>query len=136
MFSICLCARFQLDPRKSHLKVVKRIFRYLISATNLCLLHKKNQDFRLVGYCDANYARDKIKRKSTEDFIRPCVVSWASKKQNSVALSIVEIAYILIASCCSQLFIEIMYRKIQIINEMIYAQNLYMKNALFSKEKI
>nr|GEW66847.1 retrovirus-related Pol polyprotein from transposon TNT 1-94 [Tanacetum cinerariifolium] len=27
MFSICLCARFQEDPKTSHLEVVKRIFR-------------------------------------------------------------------------------------------------------------
>ena len=26
MFSTCLCARFQSDPRESHLIVVKRIF--------------------------------------------------------------------------------------------------------------
>ena len=25
MFSVCLCARFQADPRESHLKAVKRI---------------------------------------------------------------------------------------------------------------
>ena len=27
MFSVCLCARFQADPRESHLKAVKRIDR-------------------------------------------------------------------------------------------------------------
>jgi len=29
MFATCLCARFQSDPRDSHLKAVNRIFRYL-----------------------------------------------------------------------------------------------------------
>ena len=29
MFSVCLCARFQACPKESHLKSVKRIFRYL-----------------------------------------------------------------------------------------------------------
>ncbi|RDY00872.1 hypothetical protein CR513_15888, partial [Mucuna pruriens] len=29
MFSVCLCACFQSDPRKSHLTPIKRIFRYL-----------------------------------------------------------------------------------------------------------
>ncbi|KAK8508672.1 hypothetical protein V6N13_116185 [Hibiscus sabdariffa] len=28
MFSVCLCARFQANPKESHLKAVKRIFRY------------------------------------------------------------------------------------------------------------
>jgi len=30
MYSVCLCARFQSDPRVSHLKVVKRILKYLV----------------------------------------------------------------------------------------------------------
>ncbi|WVZ81078.1 LOW QUALITY PROTEIN: hypothetical protein U9M48_028502 [Paspalum notatum var. saurae] len=29
MFSVCLCARFQADPKESHLTTVKRILRYL-----------------------------------------------------------------------------------------------------------
>ena len=30
MFSLCLCARFQSNPKESHLNAVKRILRYLI----------------------------------------------------------------------------------------------------------
>ncbi|CAM8917132.1 unnamed protein product [Rhodiola kirilowii] len=29
LFSVCLCARFQADPRETHVKAVKRILRYL-----------------------------------------------------------------------------------------------------------
>ncbi|GKF78194.1 hypothetical protein Tco_0230664 [Tanacetum coccineum] len=29
MFSVCLCARFQEDPKTSHLEAVKRIFQYI-----------------------------------------------------------------------------------------------------------
>jgi len=29
MFSVCLCARFQSNPKESHLKATKRILRYL-----------------------------------------------------------------------------------------------------------
>ena len=29
MFSVCLCARYQSNPKKSHLKAIKRIIRYL-----------------------------------------------------------------------------------------------------------
>ncbi len=49
MFSVCLCARFQSDPRITHYKVVKRIFRYLNGTTNLGIFYKKNKDYRLVG---------------------------------------------------------------------------------------
>ena len=37
MFATCLCARFQADPRKSHLMAGKRIFRYLKWTPNLGL---------------------------------------------------------------------------------------------------
>jgi len=50
MHSICLCVRFQFDPRESHLKAIKRNLRYLVGTTNQCLFYKKNQDFMLVGY--------------------------------------------------------------------------------------
>jgi hypothetical protein len=30
MFLVCMCARFQSDPKECHLRVVKRILRYLV----------------------------------------------------------------------------------------------------------
>jgi len=63
--SVCLCARFQLDPRESHLTTVKRIFRYLKGTTNLGLLYRKSLDYKLVTFYDVNYAGDRIERKST-----------------------------------------------------------------------
>jgi hypothetical protein len=37
MLSVCLCARFQAAPKKCHLRVVKRIMRYLVLSPNLDL---------------------------------------------------------------------------------------------------
>jgi len=65
LFSVCLCARFQSDPRESHLIAVKRIFRYLKGTTNLRLLYRKSLDYQLVGFLDADNAGDRIERKST-----------------------------------------------------------------------
>nr|KYP57466.1 Copia protein [Cajanus cajan] len=65
MFSVCLCARYQSNPKESHLSAVKRIMRYLLGTQNL--------------------------------------VSWHSKKQNSVALSTAEAEYIAAGSCCAQI---------------------------------
>ena len=106
MYSVCLCARFQSDPRDSHLQAVKRILRYLVGTINLSLFYKKNQDFRLRGFCDANYAGDKVESKSTSggcQFLGSSLISWASKKKNSIALSTAEAEYISAAGCCSQL---------------------------------
>jgi len=105
-FSVCLCARFQSDPREPHLTVVKRIFRYLKGTTNLGLLYKKSSDYKLVGFCDADYAGDRIERNSTSgncQFLGENLISWASKRQATIALSTAEAEYISAASCCTQL---------------------------------
>jgi len=65
MFNVCLCARFQYNHRDSHLTVVKRIFRYLVSTTNLSLVYKHSNNYKLIRYCDTDYAKNKIERKST-----------------------------------------------------------------------
>jgi len=36
-------------------------------------------------------------------FLRPCLVSWANKKQHSVAMPTAEAEYVVAASCCAQL---------------------------------
>jgi len=38
MFSVCKCARYQANPKESHLSAVKRIMRYLLGIINLGLL--------------------------------------------------------------------------------------------------
>ncbi|PNX95521.1 reverse transcriptase (RNA-dependent DNA polymerase) [Trifolium pratense] len=106
LFSVCLCARFQSDPRESHLTALKRIFRYLKGTTNLGLFYKKTNDYKLIGFCDADFAGDKIERKSTSgncQFVGENLISWASKRQTTIALSTVEAEYISAAKCCTQL---------------------------------
>ena len=56
MFATCLCARFQADPRESHLIAIKRIFRYLEGTPNLGIWYPRDSGFDLIGYSDADYA--------------------------------------------------------------------------------
>src|SRR3954464_5764964 len=106
MLSVCMCARFQSTPKESHHKDVKWILQYLVYTANLGLWYPKGSSFRLVGYSDADWAGDKVDRKSTSgacQFIGRSLVSWSSKKQNSTALSTAEAEYISATSCCAQL---------------------------------
>ena len=41
MFSLCMCARFQANPKEAHLVTVKRILRYLKQTPNIGLWNKK-----------------------------------------------------------------------------------------------
>ena len=104
MFSVCMCTRFQSNPKQSHLSAVKRIIRYLLGTINLGLWYPKNSTCNLIGYSDSDFAGSKIDRKSTSEtcqFIGSALVSRHSKKQNNVALSTVEAEYISAGSCCA-----------------------------------
>ena len=65
MFSVCLCARFQSNPKESHLSVVKRILRYLYDTTNLRLWYPKGTHFEIISYLDADFSSCQTDHKST-----------------------------------------------------------------------
>ncbi|XP_070018027.1 secreted RxLR effector protein 161-like [Nicotiana sylvestris] len=100
------CARFQSNPKESHLKATKRILRYLKGTQDLILYYPSRDIFNLIGYADVDYAGYIVGRKSTSGmahFLGSCLISWGTRKQNSVALSTVEEEYVAAASCCAQL---------------------------------
>ena len=104
--SVCLCARFQSSPKESHLVAVKRILRYLRGTSDLSLWYPRGGSLKLHGYSDADYAGSLVDRKNTlgiAHYLGPCLISWASKKQNSVALSTAESEYVSAALCCAQI---------------------------------
>ncbi|KAK9671871.1 hypothetical protein RND81_12G060300 [Saponaria officinalis] len=106
MFSVCVCARYQSSPKESHVSAVKRILRYLIGTSKLYLWYPMECHFDLIGYSDADYAGCSVDRKSTSGvatFVGPCIITWGSKKQNSVALSTAEAEYIAAGLVCTQL---------------------------------
>jgi hypothetical protein len=80
--------------------------RYLVLTPSLSLWYPKGSHFELLGYSDADYAGCKVDRKSisgTYQFLERSLVSWSSKKQNSIALSTIEVEYVTAKSCCAQL---------------------------------
>ncbi|GKC98362.1 putative ribonuclease H-like domain-containing protein, partial [Tanacetum coccineum] len=58
MFAVCLCARFQVTPKVSHIHAIKRIFRYLKHQPKLGLWYPKDSPFHLEAFSDSNYAGD------------------------------------------------------------------------------
>ncbi|GKD89473.1 hypothetical protein Tco_1364980, partial [Tanacetum coccineum] len=105
MFAVCLCARFQVTPKVSHLHAVKRIFRYLKHQPKLGLWYPKDSPFHLEAFSDSDYAGDNHDRRSTSggcQYLGRRLVSWQCKKQTIVAISSTEAEYVAAASCCGQ----------------------------------
>nr|GEX60662.1 retrovirus-related Pol polyprotein from transposon TNT 1-94 [Tanacetum cinerariifolium] len=56
MFSVCLCARFQENPKNTHLEAVKRIFRYIRRTSHLGLWYPKGTKIETVVYANSDHA--------------------------------------------------------------------------------
>jgi len=59
-----------------------------------------------LGYSDSDFVGSRVDRKSTSGdchLLGRSIVSWSSKKQNSVALSTAEAKYIAAGACCAQI---------------------------------
>ncbi|KAJ9535417.1 LOW QUALITY PROTEIN: hypothetical protein OSB04_un001468 [Centaurea solstitialis] len=97
MFAVCVCARFQVRPKESHLHAVKRIFKYLKGQPRLGLWYPNDPSFDLVAYTDSDYGGANLDRKSTSggcQFLGGRLVSWQCKKQTTVSQSTTEAEYI------------------------------------------
>ncbi|GJR91738.1 retrovirus-related pol polyprotein from transposon TNT 1-94 [Tanacetum coccineum] len=104
-FSTCLCARYQANPKESHLIAVKRIFRYHKGTPNLGLWYPKRLGFDLKAYSNSDYTRCNLDRKSTSggcQILGGKLVCWSAKKQSSVAMSSAKAEYVAAAGCCAQ----------------------------------
>ncbi|GKB67595.1 putative ribonuclease H-like domain-containing protein, partial [Tanacetum coccineum] len=77
MFVVCACARNKVNPKVSHLHVVKRIFKYLKSQPKLGLWYPKDSPFDLVAYTDSDIARASLDRKSTTGDGKKILISEA-----------------------------------------------------------
>ncbi|KAL5578552.1 hypothetical protein UlMin_020251 [Ulmus minor] len=109
-FSVGVCARFQSDPKELHLQAVKRIIRYVNGTLDYGLWYSMDTTTDLVGYSDADWAGTIDDRKSTSSgcfYLGNNLVSWFSKKQNSISLSIAEAEYIAAGSASTQLGVQV-----------------------------
>ncbi|GKD15129.1 putative ribonuclease H-like domain-containing protein [Tanacetum coccineum] len=106
MFLVCVCARYQVNPKVSHCHAVKRIFRYLKGQPKLGLWYPKHSPFDLVAYTNSDYVRASLDRKSTIggcQFLRCRLISWQRKKQTVVANSTTKAEYVAASSFCGQM---------------------------------
>ncbi|GJW12238.1 retrovirus-related pol polyprotein from transposon TNT 1-94 [Tanacetum coccineum] len=110
---LVLCARYQSNPKESHLTAVKRILRYLKGTSTLGLYYLKCSGFDLEGNSDSDYVGCNMDRKSTPgayQILGGKLVCWSAKKQQSMAMSLANAEYVTAAGCC----ISILWMKSQL----------------------
>jgi hypothetical protein len=99
------CARFSINPKRSHEQAVMRIGRYLLSSKDRGIVYKPDSSLGLETYVDADFAGawdpenagDADTVYSRTGFViryAGCPVLWQSKLQTEIALSTAEAEYI------------------------------------------
>ncbi|GJZ60134.1 hypothetical protein Tco_0615950 [Tanacetum coccineum] len=105
MFSVCLCGRFQENPKTTHLEAVKHIFRYIRGTSHLGLWYPKGIGIETAVYADSDHAGDYVDCKSTSGvctFMGCCLTSWFAKKQTTLAISTTGSEYVSAEKACQQ----------------------------------
>ena len=88
-----IVANFFANPKESYMASVKRIMRYLKNIENYGLWYKKQGNFELQVYTDADWAWNINDWKSTTSgafFFGERLVTWISNKQACISQSTTE----------------------------------------------
>jgi len=94
-FADGVLSRFISCPKQDHMRAAKGVLRYLRGTSRLGVIYGGNE--ALKGYVDADWAGDIDGRRSTTGFIfmlNGGPISWASKRQSTVATSTAEAEYV------------------------------------------
>ena len=97
-YAVGALCRYMSNPSPSHWCAAKRVLRYLAGTIHHALTYGRG-NMELVGYTDADFAAPPT-RHSTSGYLfilNGGAVSWASKRQKSVATSTTEAEYMALA---------------------------------------
>src|SRR5450755_1179102 len=95
-YAVSHLSQFMTNPTKEHFDALKRVYAYVNATKGLGLTYQTDKP-GLTGYVDADWAGNVSDRKSTTGYVyiyRGSPISWASKRQQCIALSTAEAEYV------------------------------------------
>lgn len=104
-FSISVVSRFLHSPIKQQFGAARRILKYVAGTINFGIWHSSVPNFKLVGFTDSDWVGCLDDRKSTFGNVFSFgsgAMTWSSKKQEIVALSLSEAEYTAATSVARQ----------------------------------
>ena len=111
--SVGALTRYMQNPGTAHVNAAKRVLRYIKGTLTRGLEYNglnrdgtPSTELTVTAYADADWASERHDCKSITGYmikVNDCVVSWASKKQATVALSTAESEYYAISAATQQL---------------------------------
>lgn len=122
-FATSLLSRYMIKPTKTTWEAAKRILRYLKATREKVLTYKKSCDNKVIAYSDADWGGDHTDRKSISGMViyhNENLISWSSRKQQTVSLSSAEAEYISAAMCVSDLlFIKGLSQEFKVLDSVV-----------------
>ena len=100
-FAVNALNQFMCRLRQIHWIAATHVLRYLRGTVGYGLRYDSECDFQLQGFTDSDWAGCSTDRMSTSRCcfnLGSAVISWCSRKQNSVALNTVEVEYMAASS--------------------------------------
>nr|GEU97808.1 retrovirus-related Pol polyprotein from transposon TNT 1-94 [Tanacetum cinerariifolium] len=132
LFVVGLISHFMKEPTTKHLKIAKRILRYIKGTVDYGMFYSASKKFKLVGYSDSDWVRSKDDGRSTSGllfFLGNNAFTWSSKTQPIVTLSSCEAEYIAATSCvCHAIWLRSMLKELHMEQE--DANEIYVNNKL------
>ncbi|XP_031248688.1 protein ACCELERATED CELL DEATH 6-like [Pistacia vera] len=94
------------SPKESHLEAALRVIRYVKKEPALGLFMSSKSPMELVAFCDSDWASYAVSRKSVSGYcakLGDSLLSWKTKKQNTIARSSTEAEYRSMATAVAEL---------------------------------
>lgn len=104
-FAVSSLSRFNGNFGQAHWVAAKRVLRYLKGTANVKLTYRKDALQEIEGHCDADWAGDVDERRSSTGYVfTTCgaAVSWATKRQPTIALSSTEAEFMSIVAAIQE----------------------------------
>src|SRR5579871_4679356 len=98
-YTVSVMSQFHSNPNQTHWNILKRTFQYLKETIELGILYGNMNELKLERFSNSDWRGNINSRKSTNGYIfklRNGAISWSSILQQTIALSIMEVEYIVV----------------------------------------
>ncbi|XP_031262354.1 uncharacterized protein LOC116120541 [Pistacia vera] len=105
-FTVQILSQHMQTPKQSHLEAALKVIRYVKKELALGLFMSAKSTKELIAFCDLDLASCAVNRKSVSGYcikMGDSLLSWKSKKQNTIARSSAEAEYRSMAGAVAEL---------------------------------
>ncbi|XP_016747294.1 secreted RxLR effector protein 161-like [Gossypium hirsutum] len=103
--AVSILSRFMHCPNETHMRVAKRVIRYIKGTWSYGVKFLKHGELKLIGFSDSDWGGSIDDMKSTSGycfFLGSGMFSWSSKKQETVVQSTAEAEFVAVIATVDQ----------------------------------